>query len=344
MSIEAVGPAGAVAPVAGEGAERAAGATSPSARSRAKRLAGVAGTVACVLSLVFIGRELARHGPELASWRPGSGEIAAIAALACLHALAMFLLAETWHRIVGAFGHEPRGRTWTAYAVTQIARYLPGNVAHLFGRAAWLRGGALGAGALTKATLVELAVVPLGALAALAPILALLPPSALAALLPWPLPDAIAEAAPPLLACGALAATFAGAVLAGTLLPGAGRGANDLVRGAARLAAPIGFVALFMLWLGGSFALLVLALTQVPLGLALIACILAWLVGYATPGAPGGIGVREAVMVVGLQTAMGPAAAAAGPLVLAVVLHRVVTTLGDAVCFAMGLGLRRLSR
>jgi hypothetical protein len=62
----------------------------------------------------------------------------------------------------------------------------------------------------------------------------------------------------------------------------------------------------------------------------------AWLAGYVVPGAPGGLGVREAMMVLLLSPILG-----AGTAVGLGVTLRVTTTVGDAVAFLIGLWLRR---
>lgn len=58
---------------------------------------------------------------------------------------------------------------------------------------------------------------------------------------------------------------------------------------------------------------------------------LAWVVGFVTPGAPGGLGVREALMVLMLAPAFS--AAPASVLVIAL---RIATTLGDVLILATG--------
>lgn len=63
----------------------------------------------------------------------------------------------------------------------------------------------------------------------------------------------------------------------------------------------------------------------------------AWVVGYVVPGAPGGLGVREALMVL-LFTPVVGAAAAVG---LGVTM-RLATTAGDGLAFLLGTGLRGL--
>lgn len=63
---------------------------------------------------------------------------------------------------------------------------------------------------------------------------------------------------------------------------------------------------------------------------------IAWLFGYLVPGAPGGLGVREAMMALLLSPVLG-AGAAVG---LGVTL-RVTTTAGDAVAFLLGVAGRK---
>lgn len=69
-----------------------------------------------------------------------------------------------------------------------------------------------------------------------------------------------------------------------------------------------------------------------------LACLfaIAWLAGYLVPGAPGGLGIRETMMVLVLSPLLG-AGAAVG---LSVTL-RVTTTVGDAVALILGLLGRR---
>jgi glycosyltransferase 2 family protein len=65
----------------------------------------------------------------------------------------------------------------------------------------------------------------------------------------------------------------------------------------------------------------------------------AWLAGYVTPGAPGGIGIREAVMAIFIAPSLGIGTAVALGFTL-----RVTTTLGDAIAFSLGLLLTRARR
>jgi len=65
--------------------------------------------------------------------------------------------------------------------------------------------------------------------------------------------------------------------------------------------------------------------------LLIAAFALAWVVGFVTPGAPGGLGVREGLML--LMLAPVYTAASAGVLVIAL---RIATTLGDVMILTVG--------
>ena len=64
---------------------------------------------------------------------------------------------------------------------------------------------------------------------------------------------------------------------------------------------------------------------------------IAWLAGYLAPGAPGGLGVREAMMVILLSPLMGKGTAVGLGITL-----RMTTTIGDAVAFVLGVLGRKL--
>jgi uncharacterized membrane protein YbhN (UPF0104 family) len=61
----------------------------------------------------------------------------------------------------------------------------------------------------------------------------------------------------------------------------------------------------------------------------------AWVVGYLTPGAPAGLGIREVLLVAGLSPFYGPSAAAIA------LIHRLIVTGADALMLSVGLILRR---
>lgn len=62
----------------------------------------------------------------------------------------------------------------------------------------------------------------------------------------------------------------------------------------------------------------------------------AWLMGFVVPGAPAGLGIREALLVLGLSPLVGIQAATTST-----ALFRVTTVLGDGFAFCLGLAMRR---
>jgi glycosyltransferase 2 family protein len=63
---------------------------------------------------------------------------------------------------------------------------------------------------------------------------------------------------------------------------------------------------------------------------------LAWLAGFIAPGAPAGLGVRDAILIAGLSLVYPT-----GDAIAVAATHRVVTVIGDVVIFAGALALRR---
>jgi uncharacterized membrane protein YbhN (UPF0104 family) len=63
----------------------------------------------------------------------------------------------------------------------------------------------------------------------------------------------------------------------------------------------------------------------------------AWVAGYLLPGAPGGLGVREAISVALFSPIVGPGAAVGLSITM-----RLVTVLGDGLAFLVGLVFRWL--
>jgi len=69
----------------------------------------------------------------------------------------------------------------------------------------------------------------------------------------------------------------------------------------------------------------------------IIACyIIAWLFGFVVPGAPGGIGVREAVLIMLLGAYVREE-----QLALAIIVHRIITILGDVFAYLVMGGLEK---
>ena len=280
------------------------------------------------LAFWFVGARLCRDAPW-ALVRAHLGELLlATIGGALLYGAAGFLLAAAWREILAT--QQPPGPASGYHAIygrTQIAKYLPGNCFHFVGRQ--MLGGALGhsQAGLALASLIETAL-----LVAVATGLGL--PLALARLGAWSI----------VLPAGALAAVGL-CLTVPRLLPaglwpepaaaGAGLGRlplAGLLRALALQAAFFG-VAGGILWflaalLGGHGPGALDPLTSIS------ALALAWVAGFVAPGAAAGIGVREAVLIIVLDGALGAEASAAVALTL-----RLVATAGDGVFFGLALAL-----
>jgi uncharacterized membrane protein YbhN (UPF0104 family) len=104
-------------------------------------------------------------------------------------------------------------------------------------------------------------------------------------------------------------------------------------------AATLGLHIVSIILLGLSFYAVSTAFTS---GLDISFCVAlfasAWLLGFLTPGAPAGLGVRETVLVIGLSGSLGPMALPAA------ILHRLLSALADAAMALIGALLLKTSR
>ena len=270
-----------------------------------------AGTGLAVLGVVWVAMRFRRYGAVLAPADVPGLVWACAAGLAFVYAAADVLLALAWRALLQGQG-TPAGLAWSirTHGVSQLSKYLPGNVMHLASRQ--LLGASAGVphAVLARSSLLELA-----GLAAAGLLLSLLA-----------LP--LVEVGPfPRIRPGTGAAVVLLALAAARILAGA------------RTARVLGCHLLFLLVTSLSFTTL-LALLATDSGSSLswpAACgayAAAWLAGFVTPGAPAGLGVREAVLVILLGGHV-----AEQDLLAAVVLSRAVTALGDTVFFGVAWAL-----
>lgn len=262
--------------------------------------------------------------------------LSALLAAALLYAAIIPLTGWAWARLLAG-----QGETWPAswltavLAVTQLAKYVPGNIAQHAGRA----GLALRKGMTAKAlavtvvqetilTIAASVIVGMTMLAASKPGLAQLPESSHAALV-WLVPIL-------LLAVLILASVhLSPARLAESprwilrMLGQVGGLPGARIALLALAAYALNYVLIGIgLWLLASAAGLS-AMLDLPLVTAAFA--LSWLLGFLAPGAPAGLGVREGILVVLLS-----GTASDGHLLAFVLLARLATMLGDAINFILG--------
>ena len=273
----------------------------PAARTWSRR----AGTALAVLSIAYVAMRFRRYGDELVPADIPGVVWACTAGLALVYSAANVLLALAWRTLLHVQGtHAGVGWSIRTHGMSQLAKYLPGNVIHFVSRQLLGASAGVPQAVLTRSSLYELA--SLASAGLLLSLWAL--PLIDGSLFRWATPAA--GAAIILLALAAVRAT-AGASIARVL-------ASHLLF---LFTASLVFATLLVLLAPGTDRTLAWPA-------ACGAYTAAWLAGFVTPGAPAGLGVRELVLVFLLDDH-----AAEPDLLPAVVLSRVVTVLGDTFFF-----------
>jgi len=301
-------------------------------KRRYRTLGFIAALIVTALFAWYVVRSL--RGQDLSIYATPRAALG-IALCALLWSFGAPLLALAWHALLVGLGvSRPRRELFGIIGITQFAKYVPGNVAQYFGRAGMslVRGipprplavtmiletllviaaavvMGVGTGALSDVglTVVQLHGAQLALIAALVGL-------AIAGLFLF------RRVAPPLLR--RFAPKYASA-LDGTLLPPQSRLAQA-------------FALYCGMYVCMGIGLILLARFLLPgaphdYWLLIAVFALAWVVGFVTPGAPGGLGVREGLMLLMLAPVF--TAASASVLVIAL---RVATTLGDVLILAAG--------
>ena len=301
-------------------------------------------TAVVATTLCFLGWYGWHHAADLPdlAWRSPSMWLHLAAALA-LYNLAFLLSAVNWRWLLAGYGVKSAPMVAeSVYLVTQIGKYLPGNVGHFAGRVAFGRERGISAAACSASTLCE-QLLAVSAVVLFMGIDYLLIPTNLVPL-QGHLPSAPWLAT--LLLVAGFSPLFLGTVSAqiGHWIPGRLGRALLEVRNLGGL-----YLLRFVVVCWGGFFILGLFVTEVAeavagpqllaTSLAALVFAAAWVTGLLTPGAPAGMGVRETIMVVGLAPMIGE-----GPALAIALTMRVVSITGDGTVFLIGLVADRLLR
>ena len=263
--------------------------------------------------------------------------LASLFGAVALYSLIVPLAALAWKVLLGELGYSARYTRLSAILLaTQAGKYLPGNVGQHLGRMVLSLSLGIPAAVLIVSMAYEFVLILIADVLTAAASSALSEPG---------LQIVGGERSAVMVGIGALAvAALAAITLLGKLLPRlvkrlmpeADRTGEDLppLR-AGVLAKVIAIDVAALLCVGASISVLALGLLErgsADFALLTAAFAIAWAVGFVTPGAPAGIGVREALLLIVLGPTLG--AADASLLILAL---RIATTLGDLLCFAIGM-------
>ena len=256
--------------------------------------------------LVFVGFRLQGYSSDLDFERITIATVCCIAVLACIYGFANILHALAWRHILLHLG-APVPHLWSVkvYGISQLAKYLPGNVFQFAGRQSLGMADGIASGKLLKSTAWEIGLLVCAgsSFAVLGMPFFLHALSAQTGIFLW--------LGTVVLTCFGLRKIIGPPVSAAFFLQ-----------------------TLFLVVSAGTFVLLLFAIEGTNVFLLEFwpslggAYILAWLVGLLTPGAPAGVGVREAVLLFMLRGCLPES-----DLLLAIILARVVTVFGDLIFF-----------
>jgi uncharacterized membrane protein YbhN (UPF0104 family) len=299
-----------------------------------KRWRNVAGSA---FALLVISTVLYLYGDDLgtvdlsngANWPKLAGSVG-------LYVSVIVIGGFGWRILLNAFGAAPD--PWVAerhLLLSQIGKYVPGNIAQYLGRAAMTMKTGVSAKTVGLALITETVSTVIGGVLSVALLILLVPE--------------LAQLDSELVPEGAHVVWLVAAVAVFLLvLIGAGFLSNSdaiwpkwpKARLSGLMAAILLYTLSFLL-LGASLHLVVglVSSSIVPLSLTVVVFAAAWIAGLATPGAPGGLGIRETVITLGLAPIIGGGAGLSAAL-----LHRGVSVFGDVISFGLGMLLLKIGR
>ncbi len=291
-------------------------------RTTARRVATYAGRTIAVAAIGFVIVSFQRQWDAIGSRHLSADTWATLAAMGIVYGFLYLLIAEGWHRLACDFTRTalPRRLTIASYAVSQLAKYVPGNVFSYIGRHAYMSRAGVANTALLKALSWEIVFQLVSAQLVIVVTIVLLPTSLL--LLPAELlrDVALAAGAVVLVTTVLLLTNRRFATMFGTVRPRTGTALTVILLHMA-----------FFTCQALVFTVLGHAITGAIIFPLMTVGVAAWLVGFIPLGTPAGIGTREAMVLL----LAGPLIGTADALLLAA-LFRFTTTIGDLVCFALG--------
>jgi glycosyltransferase 2 family protein len=299
-------------------------------RARLRWLAKWAGRAIAVAAVVFVVIALREQWREISARSLAPTVWLTVIGFGVAYGTAMMLNASAWHRLICDFARMPlpRRQTLASYATSQPAKYVPGNVFQYVSRHGWMIRAGVANTPLLKAMVWDI-------------FLLLLAASLIAILgfLIFPIPVVfLSEALLRNLALAAAVVFVAGAVIL-AMSPNLQRWFGESRPRVTTIFAVVPLLMLFFVVQAVIFTGLGSIVTgEVVPQLATVA-VLAWLVGVVPMGTPGGLGTREAMILL----CAGPLIGQSDALLLAG-LFRLVTIIGDITCAFIGWAILRLPK
>ncbi|MDD9922248.1 MAG: lysylphosphatidylglycerol synthase domain-containing protein [Boseongicola sp.] len=298
-----------------------------------KQALRIAGTT---LALVFLGYVVWRGVDSMPPITFSGSGLFSLAAALVLYTLSQLVAAGSWTATLRAWNIVlPIGRSVCHVLLSQIGKYLPGNVAQFIGRFALARADGIPSTIIGAAILAETGLL-IGAGVLIVAGVALLAPELLGVLLEPIEETPLGNAVWAIPALGLAAVAGVVGYLQLRLRKNGSPPMNFAWLGVPVMAHAVNFVVL-----GLSLVFVVDVVSpahSIGLGYATIVFVVAWVAGFIVPGAPGGIGIRDGIIVIGLGLVIGDGAG-----LTVALLHRAISILGDALTFAFGWMVRSLT-
>ena len=290
------------------------------------------GRLLMVVSLVFLASTLVANFDEMPRIQLNGASVFTLVLAVASSVVVNAIGALAWGRLLGASARNAAAYplVFRIWAMSNVARYLPGNVFHYASRAALAQRAGFPIGAVVTSMTLEAFFV------CLAPLVLVLLGVLTNSLRFASVGQVVGQVtlvhyvvAIGVLVCGGAAAAY--------FFPGVWNRISRNIAGvgiAALTAALVGYLITFLVMGTASMALLdAFWNVDQAIGWYELSCgyALAFLLGYIVPGAPGGIGIREGIMVALFSAAIG-----AGPVLGLAVLLRLASIVGDVISFAIG--------
>lgn len=278
-----------------------------------KRILHWAGSTLTIIGIVFVALRLNDYRTQIDFSYFDGLTLSVATGLALIYGIANILLALAWRDLLIHFGYTIQPLcAIRIYGLTQLAKYVPGNIMHLVSRQAMGLAAGIGGWQLAKASVWEL-----GLLSITGTFFGVLV-----------LPKIFSIITTPMAVAGFIAVLFLTTIVAKQVI-------------GLTIARVIVLYAIFLTISGMLFAGFLFLLTGKSFITIQVfpycgAFVLAWLAGLITPGAPAGIGVRELVLMKILGGSVSEI-----DLLLTILTIRVVTVSGDLLFFLFSVLLSR---
>lgn len=298
------------------------------------------GVVLLIFSVLFFVRYAFMYLDEVPGYNWGGEEWSVIFISILFYTSSIGVLGMIWQLLLWDHGLKPKWfRLQIIFSIAQFAKYLPGNVAHHVGRVYMAKEIGVPISVTVHIMLVEaLFGVGIGSALALLSLLFMADVNVVSG------PVSIEPSMLSLIMLITLSLPWLVVRFLNKYLPHIAK----KISGGERIAEPrfrtafavaglflicfliIGIVLKFHAnWLFNTDELSVLQFTAI--------FAVAWVAGYIVPGAPAGLGVREALMILLFSPLLGPAVAVGLSISL-----RIATTMGDGLAFLIGLLARKV--